>query len=263
MPAYEILTGRATNPGAAFTVFTMATGDSLSIRSFNMADLAYVDNIWAMGATAGIVRIRSPRLHDNVQGVRVGYTAAAPQPLIGYEVMQRLFAQDVLIGEITGGGAEVDMATILVYYRNLPGVAARLVTWEEVQARVTNLVTVETQHTTGATAGDYGGALALNANFDLLQANVDYVLLGYDTSIPVCSVGYRGVDTGNLRIGGPGTTQRLETRSWFLEMDKRHADPFLPIINAANKGATFVDIAHTATATPVVVQSIFAQLTPA
>ena len=260
--AFEILTGRVVNPGAVITPVTLATGDSLAVRSFPMTNIAYLDNFWALGTTPGVMRVRSPRIHDNVQGIRAGYTTLAPQPALPVPIFQPLYPQDVLIAEMSGGAAETDIMSMLVYYRDLPGVNARLYRWEELKGRVANILTVETQHTTGATIGDYGGALAINANFDLLQANVDYAILGYDTSVSVQAVGYRGPDFGNLRVGGPGTTQRLETRDWFMELDLWHDDPYIPVINAANKGSTFVDVVHNAAAVSVTVQTVLAQLKP-
>src|SRR5437868_9819527 len=134
--AAEIISGRITNAGATLTGLTLATGDSLAVRSYDFGSGAMLMNAWAQGATAGTVRVRSPRMHDNVQGVRVNYTAANPVPLLGREVNQRLYPQDVLIVEASGGGAETDAVTILNYYRDLPGAAARLAAWEEVKPRI-------------------------------------------------------------------------------------------------------------------------------
>jgi hypothetical protein len=259
--AFEVIHGRVVNPGVGLPVATApATGDSFAVRSFNFDAGANLENLWAMAATGGVVRVRSPRMADNVQGLRLGNLAATPQPLLPYEIDERLYPQDVLALEMNGGAAETDVMALLLYYQDLPGVAARLAMWEEIKPRVKNILTVETTHATGATLGDYGGGVALNSSFDLLKANVDYALLGYLTSVPVCSVGYRSSDTGNLRVGGPGTTQRVETRDWFVELSRAEGRPHIPILNAANKQSTIVDLVHTAAATAVVVQSILAEL---
>ena len=261
MPAMEIITGRAVNPGATLTAVTFGTGDSGAVRNFDTgAARGYLRNMWAQEATAGTVRIRSPRIHDNVQGIRARVVAADPRPLLPYPLAQPLYPQDVLTLEIAGGAAETDVMSALIYYDNVPGVNARLATWDQISPRIVNLVTVETNHTTGATAGDYGGSLAINANFDLLKANTDYAILGYETDVSVCSVGYRSPDFGNLRIGGPGTSQRDETRMWFTWLDQQFAPPAIPIFNAANKGGTFVDLVATQTATAVNVNTVLAEL---
>jgi len=256
----EIISGRVTNPGATITALTPNTGDSFSVKSFPFDAGAWLENVWALSATAGIVRIRSPRLHDNVQGIRSRVLAATNRALLPDAIAQRLYPQDTLIFEQSGGGAETDSASFLVWYANLPGVDARLAQWSEIAPRIQNIVNVETNHTTGATLGDYSGGLALNANFDLLEANVDYAILGYETDVQVTSVGWRGPDTGNLRVGGPGTAERLETRDWFQQASILSGRPHIPIINAANRAATTIDLVHNTNAVAVNVTTILAQL---
>lgn len=258
--ACEILTGKVVNAGATLTALTMATGDSLSVRSFPADQDAWLLNAWAQEATAGTLTITSPRLHDNVQGIRVNNLITDPRPLLPRVAAQRLYPQDTLVGKLSGGGAETDAATLLVWYRNVPGVDAQLATWDEIRTRVVNILTVETQHTTGGTAGDYGGSLALNANFDLLKANRPYAILGYLPTAAVLSVGYRGPDTGNVRIGGPGSTTRFENRGWFVALAQETGLPTIPVINSANRGATFVDLVSTATGASVTVDTVLAEL---
>lgn len=259
---FEIVTGRVTNPGATFTALTPGTGDSFTVRNAALQSVVMLENCWTLGAAATTLRVRSPRLHDNVQGLRVKAPAADPRPRLPYKFAQRLVPQDALILEMTGGGAETDMASVLIHYMDLPGVQARLHTFDEIQARIVEYVTVETAHTTGATVGDYGGGVALNASFDLLKANTDYALVGYLCDTSVLSVGWRGPDTGNLRVGGPGIAQAVETREWFIWNSERDGRPYIPVINSANKAGTTVDLVHNAAGTSVVVQSIFAELSP-
>jgi hypothetical protein len=257
--AFEVVNGRTLN-AAALTAVTFATGDSGTVKAFNPATRAYLLEMWALGATAPVVRIRSPRLHDNVQNLRFTNVAAVSQPLMGEVVNQPLYPQDVLICELQGGGAETDAMGFINYYEDLPGTDARLFRWEEIKPRVKNAVTIEVTTTTSATAGDYGGAVAINSLFDTLKANVDYAVLGYTTNVNVASVGLRGPDTGNLRVGGPGTNQRLETRQWFRLMSLYNDLPMIPVINAANKGATLVDCVHTTASTVVIVDFVCVEL---
>lgn len=258
--AMEIITGRAVNAGASFTPLTMATGDSLAVRNFDVAAGAFLENMWASGATAGTFRVRSPRLHDNVQGIRVGYVAAGGVAMLPEEIAQPLYPQDVLIGELTGGGAETDVASLLIYYASLPGANSSLRRWAQVKPNIRNILTVETDHTAGATAGDYGGALAINANFDLLKANTWYAILGYETPANLHAVGWRSPDFGNFRIGAPGTTDRLESRRWFVKNDLAGDLAFIPCFNSANKGSTLVDIVNTAAGGTFNVQTVLAEL---
>lgn len=256
----EVISGRVTNPGAVFTTLTPNTGDSFAVRNFDAPGAASFIDYWALGATAGIARVRSPRLHDNVQGLRSKYLAATPQPLLPDWAQQSLYAQDTLILEQTGGAAETDGFSILNYYSDLPGANARLFDWPVIENRIRNLLTNEVTITTGATLLDYGGSAAINSSFDLLKANTDYAVLGYLTDTSVSTVGLRGPDTSNFRVGGPGTNARFETRDWFIRMSDRNKLPLIPVFNSANKAGTLIDVAHNVAAATVVIEFILAEL---
>lgn len=238
--AYEIVSGRAVNPGAAFTALTPSAGASFAIRSADMSAGVMLDSMWAKGGTAGSFRIRSPRLHDNVQGIKYNYLANTPRDwLYGYQA-QPLEPQDVLIPEITGGGAETDTGYFGVYYSNLPGIDARLTDWPSISPRVRNILTVQVAIAGAATLGDWSAGTALNATQDLLKANVDYAILGYTADTQVGAIAVQGADTGNLKIGGPGATEAIETSMYFVEQAMLSGRAYVPIINAANKQNTLL-----------------------
>jgi hypothetical protein len=257
--AMEIITGRAANP-STYTAVTMATGDSATVRNYPSPNSAWFVDAWALGATKGNIRIRSPRLHDNVQGLKASFAAASPVPLLtGYQ-KEMLYAQDNLTIEIIDAGTETDMLSMLMYYQDLPGTNARLYNWSEIKPRIVHLMGTEVDLTTGGTAGDYGGATAINATFDQFKANTDYAILGYVTDTAMCSVGIRSADFGNLRVGGPGTNAKIETRDWFTRLSDTLQAPTIPCFNAANKANTLVDVVHNATSTAVTVTFLCAQL---
>lgn len=258
--ALQVITGRVTNAGGNFTALTANTGDAFQIQNFDAPAGCSLLQTWALGATAGISRVHSPKMHDNVQGIRTKFLAATPQPMLATGTMQPMQAQDTFTFEISDSGTETDLATLLFYYNNLPGSDAQLFDWPSVSARIRNLLTVEQTLTTGSTLGDYGGSAAINTNFDLLKANTNYAVLGYLTDTSVCTVGLRGPDTGNYRVGGPGTSTRVETRRWFVSLTEQTGLPLIPVINAANKGATLADLAHNASGSTVVVEWIMAEL---
>jgi len=258
--AMEVITGFATNPSTTVTAVTMATGDSNNVRNFNSPAGAHLMGIWALGATAGITRVRSPRLHDNVQGIRESHIAAHSEAVLFEDATQYLYAQDTLTIEITGGGSETDSVSLLNYYDDLPGTAARLYTFPEIKPRIRNIMSTEVDLTTGSTLGSYGGAVPINNTFDQFKANTDYAILGYLSSVEVLTVGIRGSDFGNLRVGGPGTINRLETRRWFVNLSNAFQMPCIPVFNAANKSNTLVDLVSNASGTSVVVDVICAEL---
>src|SRR5579872_6528938 len=139
----EVLTGQATNPGTTITAVTANAGNSFTVR--NAPDSADIELIeaWAFTTTNLLARIRSPRMHDVAQNMRLQPTASQPYPLMANESRQVLYPQDPLTVEITGGTAEVDLISLLVYYNNLPGIDARLYGWSQVAPLVESLHTVE------------------------------------------------------------------------------------------------------------------------
>lgn len=244
MPAaMEFITGQATNPGATITQLTANSGDSFAVRATDVSADIELWNAWAFTTTNLLLRIRSPRMHDQSQNIRLQPPASTPRPLIGLQPSQRLYSQDNIIAEITGGAAEVDAASFLIYYADLPGISARLFPWNQVEPLVQNLTSVQVSPVSSATACNYGAAVALNSSFDTLIRNVDYAVLGYECATVGLSVGLRGADTGNLRVGGPLYNQTELTASWFVNLSQANSQaPVIPIINAANVGAVLCDV---------------------
>lgn len=252
MSALNVITGRATNP-AALTALTLNTGDSATVKSFPFGSKAEIIAAWAQAATPGIIRIRSPRLHDVNQGIRLRTTLAGARNLMGQGLSQDLVPQDSLTFEGQGGAAETDVFSFLVYYHDLPGINAHLISPQEVDARVVNVAGMEIAVTSSATVGQYGTAAALNATFDNWKRNVDYAIIGVLSDAAGATVGLTGPDTGQTRIGLPMTTEPLVGYNWFRQLSEENALPLVPVVNAANIAATFID---TATATASVAANV-------
>src|SRR5688572_9967463 len=68
----ELLTGFVTAPDTTQTALTMATGNSLTVRAAGPNSLAKLLTLWVDVQLRGIFRLRSPKLHDNNQGLRFG-----------------------------------------------------------------------------------------------------------------------------------------------------------------------------------------------
>lgn len=260
--ALEIIAGQATAPSTTLTGLTMNSGNSLTVRNAPLESDVRLISAWVDVQGAGQFRIRSPKLHDNVQGIRFDTTVGDTAPLIPFGVSQKLIPQDVLIAEIAGSATagDIESAAMLIYYANLPGSDARLVTWEDVQRRAVNIVTVENSLATG-TAGGWSGEEAINAEFDLLQANTDYALIGYTVDTEALAVRWRGADTANLGVGGPGNeTLKHVTAEWFKRQSMAHGLPLIPVFNSANKGGILVDAHQDENGADTTVNSIFVQL---
>lgn len=264
MPALEIITGFVTAPSTTFTGLTLAAGNSLTIRNAKEGSKPRLLSAWSDQQTAGNLRIRSPRMHDNVQGLRLYSFASDPVPLIPFTAPQIFYPQDLLTVELTGSatGGDIETACLLVYYDDLPGVNSRLIDAEELKARMVNILSVENTLALG-TAGGYSGEEAINAEFDLLKANTDYALIGYLVSAECACVRWRGVDFGNLGVGGPGNdTKNIHQARWFIDLSNEFGLPLIPVFNSANKAALLIDGAQDENGTDVTVISILAELAP-
>lgn len=240
----EMISGKATAPGTTLTALTMASGDSLAVRNTPIgADIRLI-NAWAFNTGAGVLRVRSPRLHDNVQGIRMRVAALDPTNLLPKGAFQTLVPQDTLIGELSGSAVagKIEQAQLLIWYRDLPGIAARLASWQDILPAAVNELTQEVAITAGATGG-YSGAAALNATFDLLKANTDYAVIGATADAACAAMTMKGPDTGNLRVGVPGPiTGRWTTVDWFKSLSERLGLPCIPVINSANKAGTTIEV---------------------
>lgn len=262
--AWELLNGLATEPSTTFEGLTMSAGNSLTIRNAGEGPMARLVQVWADNQAAGTLRIRSPYLHDNVQGIRLDVAASDLTPLLPWGTVQPLYSQDTLIVELTGSATsgDLELASLLVYYDDLPGVQGRFHTPEEVIPRIEGIVAVENTLATG-TAGGWSGEEALDAEFDLLRANRDYALLGYLVDAECCAVRWRGSETGNLGIGGPGDVDgRHYTSNWFERLSTMYGLPAIPVFNASNKSSILIDAAQDENGTDVTVTSILGQLAP-
>jgi hypothetical protein len=262
--AMELITGFVTAPGATLTAVTLASGNSLGVRNAPFDQRVWLLNGWSDHQAAGIVRLRSPKLHDNVQGIRWRSVISEVQPILPYRMHQLLIPQDQLILEVSGSAVagDIETACLLVYYENLPGTDARFTNPDDVDARTASIVTVETSHTAGA-AGGYSGQVALNSSFDLLKANEDYALLGYQVNAECAAVRIQGADTGNLGVGGPGSdTDKHLTRHWFEILSRDYGMNMIPVFNSANKAGILCDVATDENAGTFVVSWIFAELAP-
>jgi len=262
--ALELLTGFATAPGTTFTSLTMASGNSATIRNAPIGSRVHLLQAWVDAQGAGVFRIRSPRLHDNVQGIRLATTVGYPVPLLPWGYPQRLVPQDTLVLEITGSAVagDIETACLLVWYEDLPGVSSRFIDTATLRSRMSNMIAVENTLALGV-AGGYSGEEPINAEFDLLKANTDYALLGYLVNAECAAVRWRGADVGNVGIGGPGEPDIRElTKDWFVKLTEAYGIPLIPVFNSANRFGILVDGAQDENGVDVTVTSIFAELGP-
>lgn len=260
--ALEIIAGQVTAPSTTQTALTMGSGNSLTVRNAPYESRARLLQAWADVQGAGILRLRSPRMHDNVQGIRLDTVVSEPKPLLPWGVAEVLTPQDTITADLSGSATagDVEGAALLIYYDDLPGIDANLATFEEIASRIVHTVTVENTLALG-TAGGYSGEESIMAEFDLLKANTEYALLGYLVDAECLCVRWRSADTGNLGVGGPGDEGARElTSSWFVKLSREYGIPAIPIFNSANKGSILLDGMQDENGADVTVTSILAEL---
>jgi hypothetical protein len=266
--AFEVISGKVTGVGATLTAWTVNPGDSLGIRSFDVSKKAWLIDMWALNDTAaGVLRIRSPRLHDNVQGIRQRILNNNTEPLLsgaGTSLFpQRLYSQDLLIAEQSGSAANLDTGHIVILYDDLPGVAARLIDNNTLMQNGVNRIGQEVTVTPGAASGQYGGAVAINSTNDNFKANTDYALLGATTDVRIGVIGVRGADIGNLRVPIPAEpAQRHICTNYFQRLTDAYGQPLIPVFNSANKQAILIDGTGLTGALTAVVELQMVELAP-
>ncbi len=264
--ALDTILGGVTAVGSTLTALTLASGDSLTVKNAAANSKILLMDAWVQEKNlAGIFRVRSPRLHDNVQGIRSRVPSALVYPLLFPTKPQTLIAQDVLIAELSGSttASAIDSAVLLIYYDDLPGVSGRLISPTDLASRFVETVIVETAITTGTTIG-YGTTRALNADFDLLKANTDYALLGGYTDVRATLATLRGPDTGNLRVSFPGELNLKHlTAEWFVRLSNKTGLSLIPVFSSANKAATFAESFVSDAGGTVNANYVFAELTKA
>lgn len=257
--ALEVISGFATGPGAVITASTPAAGDSFAIRNTDLSKKVWLLDAWGNYDTAaGMFRVRSPRLHDNVQGIRLRVVNNNADALVSGAgdaiYAQRLYPQDVLILEQTGSAANIDTSHMLLLYDDVPGIAGRFIDNNILMQAGINRVGQEVSITTTAASGNYTGAVAINSTNDNFKPNTDYAILGVEVDTRVGVVGIKGADTGNVRIGTPGEpAMRHVYANWFQRLSKAYNRALIPVFNSAGKAAVLVDATgHTAAVTTVV-----------
>lgn len=245
-------------------------GQSGTVRSYVDGSAAYIEEVWGAGlAHAFQLSIKSPRMADQTKGILLAgssLNAAAsadifnPQSLLPGFLTQRVYSTDILTVTANGTASDTFVGVMNLRYQNLGGIDARLATWEQVNPNIRNLVGILVQPTASSTKGLYGTAVALNSVDDRLWADTDYALLGFQSSVPLTSIGITGVDTGNLTIGSPGFWNQRDGADYFVQASKTFGTAHIPVFNSNNKGGIFIKTADVAGATAANVTLVFAQL---
>lgn len=240
---HELVSYSATAPGSTGAAASALTGDSLTVK--NCHGNAIIAALWAFNQTEGFHQIIVPSGHDTTRGWRTVVEAADQTTRNNVGVPWELEPQETMSVTIAGSATagDIESGHLLMFYKNLPGTDARLMTWEQLLDRAEKQTTVQAT-ITATGAGGYTGAELLNADSDLLWANRDYALLGMETVTPCGAICISGPDTGNVRTGVPGNSLRPDLcGQFFAVLSRAYGQPMIPIINSGNKFSTTLSVA--------------------
>jgi hypothetical protein len=232
--------------GGGFEALTPGTGDSDTFFNVPMDSQAYVGQVWAVDDASPMeLSLVASRFHDQQFAMRFSVpdgstlAPASRSTLLTPEgVDQRIFPSDVLTVQVSGTAGDNVNVTVISYYSDIPGIKARLATWDYVRGNNKNQVGISTPITPGT--GDWGATVALNAADNRLHANTDYAVLGFSSDIPVAVVALQGIDVGNLRVGGPVLADGDHDGQIFLDLARYWNAPLIPVINSNNAGNILV-----------------------
>jgi hypothetical protein len=145
------------------------------------------------------------------------------------------------------------------YYEDMQGADASLYGWDDIASHIDNIKPLEVDVTASATIGQWND-LALTTTENLLHANEYYAILGFEVDVACAAVAVRGPDTGNLRVGGPGSVLQGFTSDYWVNLSNKTGKPHIPVFNSNNAGSMTVSVADNAASTAVKVQLILAEL---
>lgn len=249
-----------TAAGAGTNTATLVSGGTgtQAVDAFNSGN-AYLEAVWAAGATTDFVRVRSPRMHDANQGLRLFVGATQRTNLIPWGMESQVYSSDTPTFEIDATGAGTGLLVGTYGYDNLGSGSVALATWPEVQSRIVDVMANSFTVTAGA-IGAWGAGVALNNATDNMKADSTYALLGYVCSAGVGAFAINGSDTGNFDIAFPGDPDSRETRNYFINLSDTSGRAAIPLIQANNRGGTIVKSTDVAAATASTVSLILARL---
>lgn len=248
MAAIDTIAAYQGTSGSTLAAGTFATGDSGTVRNFPAASRAQLVGLFYDDVTTALpARVRSPLLHDNVDGIEVDPGVSSPSELLAPWAAQSLQPQDVLTFELsTAATTGKALLAAAIRYDQLPGASARLYLPGDIRPLVKNLKPLRVAVGSGANTAGQWYDLVITTTENLLHANTDYAVLGASCTAAVAAVGVKGIDTGNLRVCAPGGTNNPFGPGYFARLSDALQAPCIPVINAANAGSTFISIISSA-----------------
>lgn len=240
----QLLTATTIAPGATGAAANAVTGDSLAVQNSRGSAGVKILSVWQTNQVAGFGQIAFPSAHDTTRGYRAGTPIGVNPALLPFGVTIDLNPQELLAITLAGSAVagDVEQMSMLIRYGDMPGIAGRFISAQELDSKTAKLTTIEQSIVSVAGPG-YSGEVAINTTSDLLLANRDYAVIGMTSRTAVHAVTLRGPDFGNVRIGAPGVLRPEIAAQYFALLSRIHGEDTVPVINSGNKAATFVGVA--------------------
>lgn len=247
---------QAITGGGGFEALTPGTGDSATFANVPVGSNAYLADIRGVDdANACEVSLIASRFHDQIEGIAGwvpdGSTLAPPnRPTTisppGFD--QPIFPSDVLTVQVKGQNGDNVNVTLVLYYADLPGIAAKLRTYDAVKGATVNLVGVDValDASTAGTQGDWSTSVALSAAGRRLEAQRTYAVLGFTSDVPCAAVGLSAFETGNFKVGGPVLADGDHDANLFVDFARTYNAALIPVINGSNQDNVLLSCADPA-----------------
>ena len=249
--------------GEVYVNGAAAAGDSLTIRQFVPGSMARLEFVGLQPAAAGVtgVQVKSPALHDNVQGLEFQTSESPAAFLMPSQQGEPLQPGDTLTAavETSLAAATVIGGALGVYYANLSGIAASLKMRPDIFPNIEHLKPFPV--TPGAVTANAWDDTSIGTAAAQLKADRYYAVLGYIASDPYIALGVKGQATGNLRVCGPGSSSSLATDTYFADQSDSHGTPHIPVFYANDRNSVYLStLSALAIASPKAVTLICAQM---
>lgn len=252
-----------THAGAASTAFsgiTRATGTPSTVRNFSQANWAQLTQIIVgSGTLPGAVRIKSPLLVTNVNGITAWFDQNPGTWFLPPTAGQKVYPGDTLTVAVAGTTAAHYTVAYSIYYQTLPGASARLFNPGTVLGNIAYIKPIHIAVTASTTIGHWK-TTKLTTTEKLLRPKSTYAILGYISTAALTFVGVKGTFTSNFRVGGPGTVTMWTTTRFFVNLSNLHGLPHIPVFSATTQTAITVCVADKAATTASKITLICAQL---
>lgn len=256
----ELLSITATQPNTGAAGTAVGT-DSLTIKNGRPGADIDIIAAWGTNQVAGFDQLIFPTAHDTTRGFRANAPAQVNSSILPFGRMMPVTPQELLAPTIAGSNTagDVEQFTLLLRYKDFPGINARLIGEAELNRRTEKLTTIE--NSLASTAGpSYGTPETFNADSDLLIANRDYAILGLCPRTAVNTVYVQTPDGGNVRFGAPGILRQEITSQWFVLLSRVHGENLIPVFNSGNKNQCFIGVTTDENAGTFVVDIMLALL---